>query len=260
MPAFRDLARNRRRRFAGIALALALVAAITAGFTTRAESRTVDLQLVLAVDASGSVDATRFELQRRGYADAFANPRVLKAIRSGPLQAIAVTMVQWTGPSLQVQVVSWSIIEDEASAAAFARSIGAAPRRLFRGGTSISGALDYASQLFAGSGFVSDRRIIDISGDGANNSGRPADAARDDAVRAGIVINGLPILALEPELDIFYRDNVIGGPGSFVRPVDSFDHFGEAILDKLITEIAGPGKPGLILQARREAPEAGEGD
>jgi hypothetical protein len=254
-----DLARHWPRRFAGIAVALALIAA-TAGFSPRAESRPVDLQLVLAVDASGSVDATRFELQRRGYADAFASPRILKAIRSGPLQAIAVTMVQWTGPSLQVQVVGWSVIEDEASAVAFARNIGATPRRLYRGGTSISGALDYASRLFAGSGFDSERRVIDISGDGANNSGRPADAARDDAVRAGIVINGLPILALEPELDLFYRDNVIGGAGSFVRPVDSFDHFGDAILDKLITEIAGPQKPGRVLQARQETPEAGESD
>ncbi len=247
-------------RVARIAVAAMLLVAAMVGPTAQAAGRPVDLQLVLAVDASGSVDATRFELQRRGYADAFANPRVLRAIRSGPLQAIAVTMVQWTGPSLHLQIIGWSVIEDGASAMAFAETIGAAPRKLFGGGTSISGAIDYSAHLFPGSGFVSDRRVIDVSGDGANNSGRPAGAARDDAVRAGIVINGLPILALEPELDVFYRDNVIGGPGSFVRAVDSFDHFGEAILDKLITEIAGPAGSSPIRQASREAPPSASRD
>jgi hypothetical protein len=238
-----------RRWVAGLSLAAALALEAATSSTVRADSRPVDLQLVLAVDASGSVDASRFELQRRGYAEAFANPRILRAIRSGAQQAIAVTMVQWTGPSLQARVVGWSVIEDEASAASFAHSIATTPRLLFRGGTSISGAIDYAARLFAESGVASERQVIDVSGDGANNSGRPAAAARDDAVRAGIVINGLPILALEPDLDIFYRDNVIGGPGAFVRSVDNFDHFGDAILEKLIAEIAGPGAPGAVRQA-----------
>jgi hypothetical protein len=206
--------------------------------TAGAGERQVDLELVLAVDASGSIDARRFELQRRGYADAFADPRVLQAIRSGPLQAIAVTMFQWTGPSLQARILDWMVIEDAASAAAVAAAIATTPRQLFRGGTSISGAIDYAARLFPDSGLAGERHVIDVSGDGANNIGRPAADARDAAVAAGIVINGLPILALEPDLERYYRDNVIGGPGAFVVAVDSFDHFGAAILNKLISEIA----------------------
>jgi hypothetical protein len=209
-----------------------------------AADRPVDLQLVLAVDASGSVDAHRFELQRRGYAEAFANPRILQAIRSGPLQAIAVTMFQWTGPTLQVRVLDWRVIADEASASAVAGTIAAMPRKLFGGGTSISAAIDYAVPLFAAGGFAGERRVIDVSGDGANNSGRAPGPARDAAVAAGIVINGLPILALEPDLDAYYRDNVIGGPGAFVVVADSFERFGDAILEKLIDEIAAaPATP-----------------
>jgi len=208
-----------------------------------AAERQVDLQLILAVDASGSIDARRFELQRHGYAEALADPRVLQAIRSGPLQAIAVTMFQWTGPSQQARILDWMVIEDATSAAAAAAAIATTPRQLFRGGTSISGALDYAVRLFPDSGLAGERRVIDVSGDGANNIGRPAADARDAAVAAGIVINGLPILALEPDLERYYRDNVIGGPGAFVVAVDSFDHFGAAILNKLISEIAAMPAP-----------------
>ena len=164
----------------------------------------VDLQLVLAVDASGSVDQRRFELQQQGYVAAFRDPRVLGAIQSGATQAIAVTMVQWTGPALQIQVLPWTVINDATTAQAFAAAIAATPRRLFRGGTSISGVIDYAVPLMLESPFKGTRRVIDISGDGSNNRGRPAASARDDAVRAGIVINGLPILALEPDLERHY--------------------------------------------------------
>ena len=198
----------------------------------------VDLQLILAVDASGSVNQERFELQKRGYAAAFLNRAVLSAIRSGATQAIAVTMVQWTGPALQVQVVPWTRIGDAESAAALADLIAAAPRRLFGGGTSISGAIDYAMTLWQLSPYRGERRVIDISGDGANNRGRPAAEARDEAVRAGVAINGLPILSLEPELDRYYEDNVIGGPGAFVVAATSYDNFADAILKKLIHEIA----------------------
>jgi hypothetical protein len=198
----------------------------------------VDLQLVLAVDASGSVDETRFELQKQGYAAAFRNRQVLNAIRSGQTQAISVTMVQWTGPALQVQVVPWTRVGDEDSAAALAEAITAAPRRLFSGGTSISGAIDYAMTLWRTSPYQGTRRVIDVSGDGANNRGRPAAFARDEAVREGVAINGLPILTLEPDLDQYYEDNVIGGPGAFVVAARSYDNFADAILKKLITEIA----------------------
>jgi len=199
----------------------------------------VDLQLVLAVDASGSVNETRFQLQKRGYAAAFRNPRVVDAITAGSRHAIAVTMTQWTGPSLHVQVVTWTRVSDAASAEALAATIEATPRRLFGGGTSLSGAIDYAMALLAASPYRGTRRIIDVSGDGSNNAGRLASLARDEAVRAGVVINGLPITWIEPGLDAYYRDNVIGGSGAFVVAVDSYDNFADAILNKLVTEIAG---------------------
>ncbi len=202
-----------------------------------AQSR-VDLQLMLAVDASGSVNQTRFELQRTGYSAAFRNSQVLDAILSGATRSIAVAMVQWTGPQMQVLAVPWTIITDEASAKAFADAIDLAPRQLFGGGTSISGAIDYSAAMMTLSPYQAARRVIDISGDGSNNRGRPASSARDDAVRDGIVINGLPILSLEPDLDRYYLDNVIGGSGSFVVSAASYEVFGSAILKKLIAEIA----------------------
>jgi len=220
-------------------LATAVFALATAT-VARAQTQ-VDLALVLAVDASGSVDQHRFELQKQGYAAAFRSPRVLNAIRSGLTQSIAVTMFQWTGPRLQVHVVPWMLIKDEASAYAFAAAIEAAPRQLFGGGTSISGAIDYGRLLLAQNEFTPSRRVIDVSGDGSNNSGRPVTFARDDAARAGIGVNGLPILSIEPGLDRYYRDYVIGGPGAFMVPADSYDTFADAILKKLITEIAEAG-------------------
>jgi len=199
----------------------------------------VAVALVLAVDTSGSVSMGRFELQKQGYAAAFRNPQVLNAIRSLATQSIAVTMMQWTGPFLHVVVVDWMPIKDEASANAFAAAIDAAPRRLFGGGTSISGAIDFSRLLLARSPFRPIRRIIDVSGDGSNNSGRDVTAARDEAVRDGVGINGLPILTVEPGLDRYYRDYVIGGPGAFMIPVKDYDGFADAVFKKLINEIAG---------------------
>ena len=218
-------------------LALALAWAASA-----AAQGAVNLQLVLAVDASGSVDQVRFELQKRGYVAAFRHARVLHAIRSGPHQAIAVTMTQWTGPMLQVEVMDWTRVGDQRSAAAFAEAIAQAPRQLFSGGTSISGAIDHATTLFPKSPFRGSRRVIDVSGDGSNNRGRSVTSARDEAVAAGIGINGLPILALEPFLDRYYHENVIGGPGAFVVVAKDYDTFADAILKKLITEIAWSGR------------------
>jgi hypothetical protein len=228
------------RRLAGLLLAgLPALLAFCGGDHTPAQAQTpVDLQLVLAVDVSGSVNQTRFELQRDGYVAAFRSTRVLETIRSGPHQAIAVTMVQWTGPALQVHVVPWMRIADSPSAEAFAMAVDQAPRRLFGGGTSISGAIDYAVPLFAESPFRARRRVIDVSGDGSNNRGRLVNLARDDAVAADIGINGLPILALEPDLDRYYEQNVIGGTGAFVIAARDYEAFADAILKKLITEIA----------------------
>jgi hypothetical protein len=218
-------------------MAGALAALLTGIGKAARASEQVDLQLVLAVDASASVNIRRFDLQLRGYAAAFRNPRVLTAIGSGMAQAIAVTMHQWTGPHLQVQVVPWMMVRDEPSAEALAATIENVPRRLFEGGTSISGAIDYSRLILAQSPFTAVRRIIDVSGDGANNVGRPADVARDEAVRDGITINGLPILSLDPNLDTYYFENVIGGPGAVIVPADSYESFAEAILKKLIIEI-----------------------
>jgi hypothetical protein len=198
----------------------------------------VTVAIVLAVDTSGSVSNARFELQKQGYAAAFRNPQVLNAIRSLATQAIAVTMMQWTGPRLHVVVADWTLINDKTSADAFAATIEAAPRQLFGGGTSISGAIDYSRVLLAGNPFRATRRIIDISGDGSNNSGRSVIQARDEAVAEGIGINGLPILTVEPGLDHYYYDNVIGGPGAFMIPAENYDTFADAVLKKLISEIA----------------------
>jgi hypothetical protein len=233
-----------RCRFVGTAFVGMIVVgmafgSLAVGLTPRAGAQTgVDLALVLAVDASGSVDDHRFGLQQRGYAAAFRSPRVIKAIRSGAAQAIAVTMVQWTGPALQNHVIAWTVIRDEASAQMFADLIEKTPRQLHGGGTSISGAIDFSRLLLMQAPFAPTRRVIDISGDGANNRGRPVTDARDDAVRDNIGINGLPILALEPFLDRYYYDNVIGGPGAFMIPAESYETFAEAVLKKLIMEIA----------------------
>jgi len=209
----------------------------------------VSVALVLAVDTSGSVSMDRFELQKRGYAAAFRNAQVLNAIRSLGTQSIAVTMFQWTGPFLHIVVADWTLVKDAASAAAFAGGIDAAPRKLFGGGTSISGAIDYARTLLAQSPYKGARRIIDVSGDGSNNSGRPAEMARDEAVTDGIGINGLPILTVEPDLDHYYFTHVIGGPGAFMVPVANYDNFADAILKKLINEIAAePGTDQLFVK------------
>jgi hypothetical protein len=198
----------------------------------------VSVQLVLAVDVSGSVSEDRFELQRQGYVAAFRSADVQQAIRSTVTGSIAVAMVQWTGPALHVVAVDWSLVADAASAERLAAAIEQAPRALFGGGTSISGAIDYAREMLVQSPYSGQRLIIDVSGDGVNNRGRPAEYARDAAVQAGVVINGLPILTLEPDLDTYYRQSVIGGPGAFVIAVKSYEEFAVAVRSKLVTEIA----------------------
>jgi hypothetical protein len=230
---------QRRRSVPWVALVWALSLLAATAVSHRAMAQTdVDLQLVLAVDVSGSVSEARFELQKHGYVAAFRNPRLLQAIQSGSTQRIAVTMLQWTGPVLQVQVVPWRLISGEASMHGLADAIEAVPRQLFGGGTSISGAIDYAMSLFPTAQVKGARRVIDISGDGVNNRGRPVTEARDDAIKAGVSINGLPILALDPDLDQYFLHNVIGGPNAFVVAAASYETFADAILKKLVTEIA----------------------
>ena len=208
------------------------------GSTATTQSSTVDLQLVLAVDASGSVNQERFELQKQGYAAAFRNPRVQRAIQSGSTKSIAVTMVQWTGPSQQILVVPWTLVRDRTSANELADDIEKSQRQLFGGGTSISGAIDFSVALMPTGPYRGTKQIIDISGDGSNNRGRSVTAARDDAVRAGISINGLPILAFERDLHRYYFNNVIGGPGAIMVPAETYEAFADAIIKKLIMEIS----------------------
>jgi hypothetical protein len=211
----------------------------------------VDLALVLAVDASGSVNQTRFELQKHGYAQAFRSKQVIDAITAGADRAIAVAMLQWTGPNLHVRVIDWRRVSNAASARALADAIDATRRRLYTGGTSLSGAIDTGVAVLAASPYRATRRVIDISGDGSNNRGRSAETARDEAVKAGITINGLPITWIEPGLDLYYRSSVIGGPGAFVVSIDSYDNFADAILNKLVTEISGLAPPSLASTAPR---------
>ena len=206
--------------------------------TRPAAAEDVDLLLVLAVDTSGSVNQERFDLQRQGYAEAFRNPRLVQAIRSTLSGSIAACLMQWTGPVLQIDAVPWRRIHDAASAEAFAAAIAEAPRHLYGGGTSVSGAITHAAELIAGAPFAAQRRVIDVSGDGANNRGIPAAEARDAALSAGITINGMPIISLEPDLASYYRDNVIGGPGGFLIVAEDYRQFGAAILRKLIREIS----------------------
>jgi hypothetical protein len=226
-----------------LAVLIAFLTLLT--FGARAQAPAVDLLLVLAVDASGSVNPERFELQKHGYAEAFRDPRVLEAITAGSRHTIAVTMVQWTGPRLHAQTVDWMHVSDAESATTLATAIDQSTRRLFGGGTSLSGAIDYSMELLAANPVKAARRVIDVSGDGSNNGGRPASDARDAAVKAGVTINGLPIAWIEPDLASYYRDNVIGGFGAFVVGIDSYDNFADAIINKLVTEIAGTTPPRL---------------
>ena len=227
-------------------LALALVAGLSASAPAWAER--VDLALVLAVDVSGSVNPERYELQRQGYARAFASREVLDAIAGGRHQAILVTLVEWSGADHQQQTVGWSLIRDPASAARFGSAVAEAPRA-FADWTSISGAIDFAVALLKRGDIDAERLVIDISGDGINNHGRPVEAAREDALNAGVTINGLPILTEYPTLDAYYRDSVIGGPGAFAAVAHDFADFGTAILGKLVHEIAGREEPRPMLTA-----------
>ncbi|BBK42372.1 hypothetical protein STVA_23920 [Allostella vacuolata] len=214
----------------------------------------VDVELVLAVDVSRSVDEVEAQLQRQGYVEAFRNPRIIRAIANGPLGRIGVTYVEWAAVDFQRHIIGWTLIEDEASARAFADRLAASPRQSW-GWTSVSGAIDFSVPLF-GQAFEGTRQVIDISGDGRNNSGRPAAAARDEAVAKGITINGLAIMndrtnfgrPPDRELDAWYRENVIGGPGAFLAVAEDFEAFGEAVLNKLLKEIADqtdiPALPG----------------
>lgn len=219
----------------------------------------VDLELVLAVDVSRSMDYDEQVLQRAGYVGAFRDPEVLRAIRSGPLGRIAVTYVEWAGAGIQKVVVPWTLVEDPASGDAVARLLEAAPLEVFRR-TSISDALLFSAAQFPGSGYTGARMVIDISGDGPNNHGVGVVAARERVLDQGIVINGLPIMLKRRtysgffdvgDLDLYYEDCVIGGFGAFIVPVTDPREFVSAIRRKLVLEIAGATPSILPAQASR---------
>ena len=232
--------------------AAAFAALLVLGLPAQAE--TVDVALVFAADVSRSIDDDEFKLQRQGYAAAVTNPRVLQSIASGQHGAIAICFVEWSGPEEQQVVVEWTVVRDGESAAAFAATLLAAPRS-FVGRTAISAAIDFSRAYLAKTGVLAERRVIDVSGDGTNNSGRPVLDARDEAVAAGITINGLAIINEHPNpgyfahtqppegLPEYYRQNVIGGPGAFLLQVQDFSTFGDAIANKLVSEIAAAPAP-----------------
>lgn len=230
----------------------------SAGAGVAAAQTPVDLELVLAVDISLSMDMEEQRLQRDGYIAAFRDPDIQRAIRSGQHGRIAVTYMEWAGPASQHVVVPWMIVDGPATAEAFIARLEATQISRARM-TSISTALDFAGRLLAENTFRGERQVIDVSGDGPNNSGRPVTSARDDLVARGVIINGLPVI-LRPSqssgffdlslLDAYYESCVIGGQGAFVVAVRERGEFAAAIRRKLLIEISGVALAPRIVPAQ----------
>jgi uncharacterized protein DUF1194 len=227
----------------------------------RASAIPVDVELVIAVDVSYSMDPDEQALQREGYVLALTSKEFLHALRQGPHGKIAITYFEWAGQSDQKIIMPWRVIDGPEAADAVAAELTRAPyRRASR--TSISGGLRFAKPLFDDSGYKGLRRVIDVSGDGANNAGPLVVPTRDDVLAAGITINGLPIMLKRPyvgtmdieNLDVYYEDCVIGGPGAFVIPIREREKFIEATRTKLVLEIAGQQPEAKVRPASSEAP------
>jgi hypothetical protein len=254
---------------AGAAAAVAIVAFSVAVWAapvprladTSQNAIPVDVELVLAVDVSYSMDPDEQALQREGYTMALTSKEFMRALREGTNARIAITYIEWAGQFDQRVIMPWRLVEGPESADAVAAEISAAPyRRASR--TSISGGLRFAKTLFDNSGYRGLRRVIDVSGDGANNSGPPIVPMRDEVLAAGITINGLPIMLKRPNpgtmdienLDVYYEDCVIGGPGAFVVPIRERAKFIEATRTKLVLEIAGRQPEPRVIPASAQAP------
>ena len=221
----------------------------------------VDLELILAVDVSYSMDPDEQALQREGYILGLTSPEFLNALKQGAHGRIAITYFEWAGIADQKVLVPWRIIDGEATARAFTDQMAAAPyRRAYR--TSISGALLYASPLFDANPFHGLRRTVDVSGDGVNNQGPPVTTIRDELLAKNVTINGLPIMLKRPmaasmdieNLDVYYEDCVIGGPGAFVVPIKERERFKDATRTKLVLEVAGRTPPARVVPVNSEAP------
>jgi uncharacterized protein DUF1194 len=226
----------------------------------------VDVELVLAVDVSYSMDPEELALQREGYVEALTSPEFLNALKQGIHGRVAIAYFEWASAIDQKLVLPWRMIDGEASAREVAAQINRAPiRRLYR--TSISGALTFAAALFDENGFRGMRRVIDVSGDGTNNQGPPVAITRDEVLAKGMTINGLPIMLKRPNpstldipnLDVYYEDCVIGGPGAFVVPIQEREKFRDAIRTKLVLEVAQPHIaprviPAAVQRATADAP------
>jgi hypothetical protein len=246
---------TRLARIAGAALVIAALSVL--GTVARAQD--VDLLLVLASDVSRSVDTRKFQLQREGYAAALSNRRVVEAIQSGPHGKIAICFVEWSGATSVKLVIDWTIVGDAASARKIGDQMLELPRS-FADRTSISAGLEFAFAQLERSPFKAARRTIDVSGDGTNNSGRDIASVRDEVTAKGVTVNGLVILSDSPlpwnpehtnppgGLGEYYRRNVIGGPGAFVMVAENHDSFGQAIVKKMIAEIAwnAPAHPVIM--------------
>ena len=218
-------------------IATVLAIFVAALWTPAASVQPVDINLVLSVDSSGSIDDDEFRLQREGYARALTHPDILKAVRQGPYGAIAVSFVEWSGPEIHNLVVDWARIANAADAEQVAARLLSAERTIFGGGTSIAGAIAMGMNLLSASPFKATRRVIDISGDGPNNRGLLVEGARRAAVSQGITINGLPIIEFDSGLDLYFKEFVIGGPGAFVQPANGFADFARAVRRKLLQEL-----------------------
>jgi uncharacterized protein DUF1194 len=240
-----------------IVIAFAALLALSAPARTAEQ---VDLLLVLASDVSRSVDTRKFQLQREGYATALSNPRVIDAIRSGPHGKIAICFVEWSGATSLKLVIDWTVVSDAASARKIGDQLIELPRA-FADRTSISAGIEFSMSQLERAPFRGVRRTIDVSGDGTNNSGRDVTLARDEALAKGVTINGLVILSDSPlpwnpehtnppgGLDAYYRNNVIGGAGAFVMVAENHNSFGQAIVKKMIAEIAwAPPPRGVFLR------------
>lgn len=225
---------------------LVCAAALFGPLPAFAQDIEVDVELVLAADVSRSMSPNELEIQRKGYAAAITSDEVLATIGEGMIGRIAVTFMEWAGDDLQTIIVPWTLIDSLEDAQAIADTLTAEFHGNMRR-TSISGALDQAATLFDDNGFLGLRRIIDVSGDGPNNAGGPVVPSRDAALEKGIIINGLPLMTMDgfsnrwgiQDLDAYYFNCVIGGPGAFMIPVYDWSEFAEAVRRKLVLEIAG---------------------